>query len=103
LLWQQPRLQSLSHLTSIEVAGTSVSLVDYVKLLGVTFDKHLNLISTCPTSALHPTSISVLSAIFALFLTQKLPSNDSSQGVVNALKTMDIARRNAGKDRINII
>jgi len=40
-----PRLQSFSHLTSIEViAGrpTSVSLVDYVRLLGVTFDKHLN-------------------------------------------------------------
>jgi len=37
-----PRNQSLSHITSIEVAGTSVSLVDYVKLLGVTFDKHLN-------------------------------------------------------------
>jgi len=37
-----PRLQSLSNLTSIEVAGTSVSLVDYFKLLGVTFDKHLN-------------------------------------------------------------
>jgi len=35
------RLQSLSHLTSIEIAGTTVSLVDYVKLLGVTFDKHL--------------------------------------------------------------
>jgi len=36
-----PRLQSLSNLTSIEVAGC-VSLVDNVKLLGVTFDKHLN-------------------------------------------------------------
>jgi len=32
-----PQLQSLSHVTSIEAAGTSVSLV-----LGVTFDKHLN-------------------------------------------------------------
>jgi len=37
-----PRLKSLSNLTSIEVVGTSISLVDYVKLLGVTFDKHLN-------------------------------------------------------------
>jgi len=37
-----PRIQSLPHLTSIEVVGTSVSLVEYVKLLGVTFDKHLN-------------------------------------------------------------
>jgi len=37
-----PRLQSLFNLTFIEVAGTSVSLVDDVKLLGVTFDKYLN-------------------------------------------------------------
>jgi len=36
-------------------------------------DHFLLLISTFPTSAVHPTSISVLSAIFALFLTQKLP------------------------------
>jgi len=36
-----PQLQSLSHLTSIEVVSTSVSLVDHVKLLGFTFDKHL--------------------------------------------------------------
>jgi len=36
------RLQWLSNLTSIEVAGTSVSLVDYVKLLSITFDQHLN-------------------------------------------------------------
>jgi len=67
------RLQSLCHLTSIEVVGTSVSRVDYVKLLGVTFGKHLNLISIFQTSAVHPTSTSVLSAIFAVILTQKLP------------------------------
>jgi len=30
-------------------------------------------------------------------------TNDSSQGVLNALKTMDIARRNAGKNGIDII
>jgi len=52
-----PRLQSLSHLTSIEVAGTSVSLLDYVKLLGVTFDKHLNfdkhISNVCSSSYLH--------------------------------------------------
>jgi len=52
-----PRLQSLSHLTSIEVAGTSVSLVDYVELLVVTFDKHLNLIkhisNVCSSSYFH--------------------------------------------------
>jgi len=44
-------------------------LTSIVKLLGVTFDKHLLLIYCIfPTSALHPTSISVLSAIFAFFL-----------------------------------
>jgi len=37
-----PRLQSLSNITSIEFAGVSVPLVDYVKLLGVMFDKHIN-------------------------------------------------------------
>jgi len=36
-----PRLQSISNLTFIKIVGTSVTLV-YVKLLGVTFDKHLN-------------------------------------------------------------
>jgi len=52
-----PRLQSLSHLSSIEVAGTSVSLVDYAKLLGVTFDKHLNfnkhISNVCSSSYFH--------------------------------------------------
>jgi len=52
-----PRLQSLSSLTSIEVAGTSVSLVDYVKLLGITFDKHLNfdnhISNVCSSSYIH--------------------------------------------------
>jgi len=48
-----PRLQSLSNLTSIEVAGTSVSLVDYVKLLGLTFDKHL-IFDKCKSSASQP-------------------------------------------------
>jgi len=52
-----PRLQSLSHLTSIEVMSTSVSLVDYIKLLGVTFDKHLNLdkniSNVCSSSYFH--------------------------------------------------
>jgi len=52
-----PRLQSLSHLTSIAVAGISVSLVDYVKLLGVTFDKHLNfyehISNVCSSSYFH--------------------------------------------------
>jgi len=49
--------------------GTSVSLVDYVKLLGVTFDKHLNFDTHISMYALHlhPTSIFMLSAIFALF------------------------------------
>jgi len=37
-----PRLQSLRNLTSIKVARTSVHLADHVKLLGVTFDSHLN-------------------------------------------------------------
>jgi len=68
------RLQSLSNLTSIEVAGASDPLVDSVKLLGVTYDSHLNfdkhIFNVC---VLHPTSISILSAIFALFLTQQLP------------------------------
>jgi len=61
------RLQSLSYLTSIEVAGTSVSLVDTVKLLGVTFDKHLNfdkhISNVCSSSYFH----------IRPFLTQKLP------------------------------
>jgi len=62
-----PRLKSLSNLTFIEAAGTSVPQVDCVKPLVVTFDSHLNLISIFPTSALNPTSIFVPSAIFALF------------------------------------
>jgi len=37
-----PRLKSLSSLTSIEVAGSSVSLANYIKLLGVTLDNNLN-------------------------------------------------------------
>jgi len=52
-----PRLKSLDNLTSIEGAGTSVPLVDYVKLLLTAISM---LLSTCLTSALHPTSISVL-------------------------------------------
>jgi len=52
-----PRLQLLSYLTSIEVMGTSVSLVDYVKLLSVTFDKPLNfdkhISNVCSTSLFH--------------------------------------------------
>jgi len=64
-----PRLQSLSNLNSIEVAGISVSLIDLVSLL----TNFSTLISTFPTFALHPTFISVLSAIFARFVTQKLP------------------------------
>jgi len=52
-----PRLQLLSNLTSIEVAGASVSLVDYVKLLGVTFDIHLNfdkhISNVCSSSYVH--------------------------------------------------
>ena len=38
-----PRLKSLSSLTSIEVSGLSVTLANHVKLPGVTFDNHLNL------------------------------------------------------------
>jgi len=52
-----PRLQSFSSLTSIEVAGTSVSLVDDVKLLCVTIDKHLNfdkhISNVCSSSFFH--------------------------------------------------
>jgi len=36
------RLQSLCNLTSIEAAGTSVPLANSVKLIGATFDSHLN-------------------------------------------------------------
>jgi len=47
----------LSNLTSIEVAGTSVSLVDYVKLVGDTFDRHVNvdmhISSVCCPSCFH--------------------------------------------------
>jgi len=42
LLWHQPTTPIAFQSTSIEVAGKSVLLVDYVKQLGVTFDKHLN-------------------------------------------------------------
>jgi len=42
LFWHQPTTPIAFPLTAIEVVGTSVSLVDYVKLLGVNFDKHLN-------------------------------------------------------------
>jgi hypothetical protein len=35
-------LESLSCVTSIEVAGSSVTLSNHVKLVGVKFDKHLN-------------------------------------------------------------
>jgi len=69
-----PRLESLSNLTSIKVEVTSVSLVDYMSSYLVSLLTNISiLISIFPTSALHPTSISVLSAIIALFLTQKLP------------------------------
>jgi len=65
------RLKSLSNLTSMAVARSSVSLVDYVKLLGVTFDSHLNfdehISNVCSSSYFH------ISAIFDLSLTQKLP------------------------------
>jgi len=57
LLWHQPTTQLFSNLTSIEVAGTSVSLVDYVKLPGITFDKHLNfdkhIFNVCSSSYFH--------------------------------------------------
>jgi len=47
-----PRLQSLSNLTSMEVAGISVSLVvDCVKLLGVNFDKYIS--NVCSSSYFH--------------------------------------------------
>jgi len=52
-----PRLKSLSNLTSIEVAGTSVPLANQVKLLGVTFDSHLNfdkhISNVCSSSYFH--------------------------------------------------
>jgi len=70
-----PRLQSLSHLTSIEVACGYICFTGrlYVKLGGVTFDKHLNfdehISNVCSSSYFHI----LLSAIFALFLNQKLP------------------------------
>jgi len=68
-----PQLQSLSNLTSIKVAGTSVPLVTYVKLLGVTFDSHLNfykyISNVCSSSYFRI----MLSANFTLFLTQKRP------------------------------
>jgi len=68
-----PRLQSFPILTSIEVAGTRFSLVDYVKLLGVTFDKHhyfdKYIFNICSSSYFH---ISALRHIRP-FLTQKLP------------------------------
>jgi len=52
-----PQLPSLSNLTSIEDAGTSVSLVNYIKLLGVTFDKHLKvdkyIYNVCSSSYFH--------------------------------------------------
>jgi len=36
------RLKSLSSLTSIEFASSSVPLANHIKLLGVTLDNHLN-------------------------------------------------------------
>jgi len=52
-----PRLQSLSNLTSIEIAGTFASLVGYVKLLGVTLNKHIDFDKTisnvCSSSYFH--------------------------------------------------
>ena len=51
------RLKSLSNLTCIEVAGTSVPLANQVKLLGVTFDSHLNfdehISNVCSSSYFH--------------------------------------------------
>jgi len=37
-----PRLKSLSSLTSIEIAGSYVPLANHNKLLGITLDNHLN-------------------------------------------------------------
>ena len=52
-----PRLKSLSSLTSIEVADSSVTLANYVKLLGVTLDNHLNfdhhISNVCSSSHFH--------------------------------------------------
>jgi len=63
----RPRLQLLSNLTYIEVAGTPVSLADYVKVLGVIFDKHLNFDKHISNVCSSSYSISVLSTIFVLF------------------------------------
>jgi len=52
-----PRLKSLSSLTSFEVAGSFVPLVNHVKLLGVTIDNHLNfdhhISNVCTSSYFH--------------------------------------------------
>jgi hypothetical protein len=52
-----PRLHSFCDLTSIEAAGTSVPLANHVKLLGVTFDSHLNfdkhISNVCSSSYFH--------------------------------------------------
>ena len=52
-----PRLKSLRNLTSIEVSTTSVPLSNHVKLLGVTFDSHLNfdkhISNVCSSSYFH--------------------------------------------------
>jgi len=51
------RAIALSNLTSIQVEGTSVPLVDYIKLLDVTLDSHLNIVkhisNVCSSSYFH--------------------------------------------------
>jgi len=52
-----PRLNSLSSLTSIEVAGSSVPLANHIKLLGDTLDNHLSfdrrISNVCTSSYFH--------------------------------------------------
>jgi len=52
-----PRLKSMSSLTSIEVAGSSVPLAKNIKLLGVTLDNNLNfhrhISNVCSSSYFH--------------------------------------------------
>jgi len=52
-----PRLKSLSSLTSVEVAGSSVLLANHIKFLGVTLDNHLNfdrhISNVCSSSYFH--------------------------------------------------
>jgi len=55
-----PRLKSLSSLTSIEVADSSVSVSNHSKLLGVTLDNQLNFYCHISNVALLPTFTSML-------------------------------------------